>query len=167
MKRILITLIACMSFAYAVKAQTAQSTSIASGLGLYVFPSNQQDQATQEADEAACYKWAQEQTGVDPLNPTQVQAAEVDKSADGTAVVGAAKGAAAGAAIGAIAGDAGKGAAIGATAGAVRGRRTKVAGDQAEQQQNTEAAAAQEKAYMDNYKKAFAACLEGKGYTVK
>ena len=167
MKKILITLIALMPFAYAVKAQTAQSTSIASGLGLYVFPSNQQDQATQEADEAACYKWAQEQTGVDPLNPTQVQAEQVDRSADGTAVVGAAKGAAAGAAIGAIAGDAGKGAAIGAVVGGVGGRRAKVVGDEAAQQQSNQAAAAQEQALMDNYKKAFTACLEGKGYTVK
>ena len=167
MKKILITLIALMPFAYAVKAQTAQSTSIASGLGLYVFPSNQQDQATQEADEAACYKWAQEQTGVDPLNPTQVQAEQVDQSVDGTAVRGAARGAAAGAAIGAIAGDAGKGAAIGAVVGGVGGRRAKVAGDQMEQQQSDQAAAAQEQALMDNYKKAFTACLEGKGYTVK
>ena len=167
MKRTVITLIACIPFAFVAEAQTAQSKSIASGLGLYVFPSNQQDQATQEADEAACYKWAQEQTGVDPLNPTQVQAEQVDRSVDGTAVAGAARGAAAGAAIGAIAGDTGKGATIGATAGAMRGRRAKVAGDEMEQQQSNQAAAAQEQAFMDNYKKAFTAFLEGKGYTVK
>jgi hypothetical protein len=153
---------------HSTTAQTpAKATSISSGLGLYVFPTNNQDQATQEADEAYCYKWAQEQTGVDPLNPTKVEAAQVDRSADGTAIVGAAGGAAAGAAIGAIAGDAGKGAAIGAVVGGMRGRRAKVVGDEMEQQQNNQEAAAQEKAAMDNYKKAFAACMEGKGYTVK
>jgi len=36
---------------------------------LYVFPSQNQDQATQDADEIACYKWAMEQTGHDPINP--------------------------------------------------------------------------------------------------
>lgn len=143
------------------------TTNIAKGLGLYVFPSNNQDQQTQDADELACYKWAREQTGIDPINPPEVQAEQVDTSPDGSAVVGAARGAAAGAAIGAIAGDAGKGAAIGATAGAMAGRRARKVGDQMEQQQSTEAAAAKEKELMDNFKKAFSACLEGKGYTVK
>jgi outer membrane lipoprotein SlyB len=148
-------------------AQTPANTTLSSGLGLYVFPSQQQDQATQEADEMACYNWAKQQSGVDPLNPPQVEAAQVDTSPDGTAVVGAAKGAAAGAAIGAIAGDAGKGAAIGAVAGGLAGRRAKVGGDAAQQQQNDQAAAAQEQQMMDNFKKAFTACMEGKGYTVK
>jgi len=143
------------------------AASIGKGLELYVFPSENQDQATQDADELACYKWAKEQTGIDPINPPEVEAEQVDKSVDGTAVAGAARGAAAGAAIGAIAGDAGKGAAIGAVAGGLRGRRAKVVGDEMEQQQNNQAAAAKEKELMDNFKKAFTACMEGKGYTVK
>ena len=154
-----------------VKGQTeapaTQTTSIAKGLGLYVFPSNSQDQATQDADEMACYKWAKEQTGVDPMNPVDIQAEQADRSLNGSAVVGSAKGAAAGAAIGAIAGDAGKGAAIGAVVGGLGGRRARLAGDQAEQQANNQAAAAKEKELMDNYKKAFTACMEAKGYTVK
>ena len=148
-------------------AAAAQTTSISTGLGLYVFPSGNQDQATMDADEIACYKWAKEQTGVDPINPPQVQAAQADKSPDGSAVVGSAKGAAAGAAIGAIAGDAGKGAAIGAVVGAVAGRRAKKYGDAVEQEQNNQAAAQTEKKLMDNFNKAFSACMEGKGYTVK
>src|SRR5690606_7472678 len=127
MKNIIFTLIALVSFNYAAMAQ---SKSLSSSLGLYVFPAKGQDQATQDTDEAACYKWAMNQTGFDPMNPTKVQATQVDKSPDGTAVVGAAGGAAAGAAIGAIAGDAGEGAAIGAIAGALRGRRAKVMHDQ-------------------------------------
>jgi uncharacterized protein YcfJ len=143
------------------------NTSIAKGLGLFVFPANNQDQQTQDADEIACYKWAKEQTGVDPINPPQVQAKEADRSLDGSAVVGSAKGAAAGAAIGAISGDAGKGAAIGAVVGGLAGRRARLAGDQAEQQANNQAAATQQKELMDNFNKAFTACMEAKGYTVK
>ena len=145
----------------------AQETTLASGLGLYVFPSNDQNKEQQDTDEMACFKWAKEQTGVDPLNPPEVQAAQVDRSADGTAIRGAAGGAAAGAAIGAIAGDAGKGAAIGAVAGGLRGRRAKVVGDEMQQQQNNAAASAQTQEMMNNFNKAFSACMEGKGYTVK
>jgi len=36
-----------------------------------------------------------------------------------------------------------------------------------QQQRNNQAAAAAEKELMDNFKKAFSACMEGKGYTVK
>jgi hypothetical protein len=150
-----------------ISAQEATTTSISKGLGLYVFPSENQDQKTQDADETACYKWAKEQSGIDPINPPEIKAAQVDRSADGTAVVGAAGGAAAGAAIGAIAGDAGKGAAIGAVVGGLRGRRAKVVGDKMEQQQNNQLAAAKQKELMDNFNKAFSACMEGKGYTVK
>jgi len=140
---------------------------ISKGLGLYVFPSKDQDKATQDADETACFKWAKEQTGYDPMNPTKVVAAQADTSLDGSAVVGAAGGAAAGAAIGAIAGDTGQGAAIGAVVGGLRGRRSRVVGDQREQQQNEQAAAAKTKELADDYNKAFTACMEGKGYTVK
>ncbi|UBM62704.1 hypothetical protein LA303_01690 [Candidatus Sulfidibacterium hydrothermale] len=151
-----------------LKAQNkAANNTIAKGLGLYVFPSKGQDKDRQELDEYKCYKWAKEQTGVDPINPPKVQAKQADRSPDGTAVVGAAGGAAAGAAIGAIAGDAGKGAAIGAILGGLRGRRAKVVGDQMEQHHYNQQAAAKEKALMDSFKKAFSACMEGKGYTVK
>lgn len=161
-----ILLIVIISVSFHQKS-LAQESTIASGLGLFVFPSNSQNKEQQDADEYACFKWAKEQTGVDPLNPPEVQAEQVDRSPDGTAVRGAAGGAAAGAAIGAIAGDAGKGAAIGAVAGGLRGRRAKVVGDEIEQQQNNAAAAAATEEMMNNFKKAFSACMEGKGYTVK
>lgn len=166
MKRIFTILLMCTIFTGISIAQD-QTATISSGLGLYVFPSNDQDAATQENDEIACYKWAKEQTGVDPINPPQIEAENVDTGADGTAVRSAARGAAAGAAIGAIAGDAGKGAAIGATAGGMRGIGAKRHGDAAAQQQAQAEADAQEKALMDNFKKAYSACMEGKGYTVK
>lgn len=168
MKYIIATLAIVLAHTFDANAQApTASTSITSSLGLYVFPAKGQSKETQEADESACYKWAIEQTGIDPLNPPKVQAETVDTSPDGTAVRSAARGAAAGAAIGAIAGDAGKGAAIGAAAGGMGGMRAKRVGD-AQQQQHAEATASQQTAeLMNNYKKAFSVCMEGKGYTVK
>jgi len=154
-------------FAICASFQSVKAQSMSNSLGIYVFPANDQDTATQDADEMACYKWAINQTGYDPLNPTVVQAAEVDTSADGTAVKGAARGAAGGAAVGAIAGDAGKGAAIGATVGGVRGIRAKKGGDAQQQQANEQAATATSADLANDYNKAFSVCMEGKGYTVK
>jgi len=111
---------------------------ISQEMNLYVFPSKGQTQQQQKVDEFECYKWAIEQSGIDPLNPPKVEAAPVQTGPTGGAVKGAAKGAAAGVAIGAIAGDAGKGAAIGATAGAMAGRQK---GKQAQAQQNQQAQA--------------------------
>jgi hypothetical protein len=58
--------------------------------------------------------------------------------------------------IGAIAGDAGKGAAIGAAGGGIAGRRGAVQGERA--------AAAGE---ANTFDRAVAACMEGRGYSVK
>ena len=139
---------------------------ISAGLGVYVFPAKKQSPQRQKEDEFECYKWAMEQSGIDPLNlpKTQVQA---QTGPTGGAVKGSAKGAAAGVAIGAIAGDAGKGAAIGAVAGGIAGRRQ---GKQAQAQANQQAqanATANDKALKDSFIKGFTACLEGKGYTTK
>ncbi len=134
---------------------------------MYVFPAEDQSKEQMEKDQSDCYKWAVEQSGVDPLNPPKVEAAQVQKGPDGAAIVGSAKGAAAGAAIGAICGDAGKGAAIGAVSGGLRGRRASVAGRSAQQSANNQAAVNKEKELTDSFKKAYSVCLEGKGYTVK
>jgi hypothetical protein len=167
MKKVILSIFVLLAISFSIIAQESNTISIASGLGLYVFPSENQDAQTQEDDEIACYKWAKEQTGVDPLNPPQIEAEEVDTGPDGTAVRSAARGAAAGAAIGAIAGDAGKGAAIGAAAGGMGGIGAKRHKNAAAQQQAEANAAAQEQELMNNFKKAFSACMEGKGYTVK
>jgi hypothetical protein len=148
-----------------VHAQT--STSMAKSVGLYVFPAKDQKPEQQAKDEDYCYKWAVQQSGIDPLNLPKVDTAKVDKGRNGEVVKGGAKGAAAGAAIGAIAGDAGKGAAIGAVAGGLAGRRARKAGDAKEEQQNIQAADNTKSEHMNSFKKAFTVCLEGKGYTVK
>lgn len=165
--KILLTLVTLCATVLCQAQADQPTTSMAKSLGLYVFPKNKQSAETQSKDEYDCYQWAVGQTGVDPVNPPKVEAAKVDTSPDGTAVVGAAKGAAAGVAIGAIAGDAGKGAAIGAVAGGLAGRRAKKVGDAQQQQKNEQAAQQQTQALMNDFKKAFSACLEGKSYTVK
>lgn len=152
---------------FGLQSAVAQNDGIAKSLGVYVFPTKNQDAATQNTDESACYTWAKQQTGYDPLNPPKIEAAPVDTSPDGSAVRGAARGAAGGAAIGAIAGDAGEGAAIGAIVGGVRGRRQSKQADAAQAQSNQQAAATQSANLLNDYKKAFSACMEGKGYTVK
>ena len=140
---------------------------LSSTLKLYVYPAKGQNQQQQKKDEFECYKWAMEQSGIDPLNPPKVEAAPAQTGPTGGAVKGAAKGAAAGVAIGAIAGDAGEGAAIGAVAGGLAGRRQ---GKKAQQQQNQQAqanAANAEQEIKNSFIKGFSACLEGKGYTIK
>ncbi len=158
---------------YAQKPPTLPDTSkmkyneISNKMKLYVFPSKNQSQQTQKEDEFICYKWAIENTGIDPMNPPKVEAAPVETGPDGSAVVGAAKGAAAGVAIGAIAGDAGTGAAIGAVAGGLAGRRQGKQAQAQAQQQSQAAVAKTEQEIKDTFKKAFSACIEGKGYTIK
>jgi len=144
-------------------------------LNLFVYPGSGQDAAKQGQDENECYLWARGQTGIDPTAPpTQAAAVEAPK---GGAVKGAARGAARGAVVGEVADnrtigdeghlDAGEGAAAGAAVGAARGRRAqKKAGKQAEAQAQ-QAAQAQDAGAKDTFKKAWGACLEGRGYSVK
>ena len=153
-------------------------------VGIYVFPSKNQTASQQSTDEGACFGWAKSQTGIDPMNisaePTpasagsQASQAQSSSAGSGAAARGAVGGAAAGAAIGAVAGNAGKGAAIGATTGVLAGGAAKRRAQQdaaAQQQQQQAAAAQQAQAAVAQrkatYNKAFSACMEGKGYTVK
>jgi Glycine zipper len=149
----------------ATQSPAASSGSPAAKVGLFVYPQKEQPPQQQAGDESVCYASAQQQTGIDPTAPPPAPL-EADKKKGGAAK-GAAGGAAGGAAIGAIAGDAGTGAAIGATAGAVRGRRqqkkaNKQAEQQAQQQEQT-----QQQQRLDTFRRAFSACLDSKGYSVK
>jgi len=166
-----ITFLVSVLFLAAITGVYGQETSIGSmaakKIDLYVFPANGQSTEQLNKDETECYQWAVKESGVDPLNLPKVEAAQVETGPDGSAIKGAARGAAAGAAIGAIAGDAGEGAAIGAVAGGLRGRRAGKQAKASQQNANNQAAAQTEANMMTNFKKAFSACLEGKGYTVK
>lgn len=165
------SLVIATLFMAVITSVYGQETSIgamaAKKVGLYVFPANGQSTDQLNKDETECYQWAVQQSGVDPLNPPKVEAAQVETGPDGSAIRGAARSAAAGAAIGAIAGDAGQGAAIGAVAGGLRGRRAGKQNQASQQNANNQAAAQTEANLMNNFKKAFSACLQGKGYTVQ
>jgi len=120
---------------------------------LYIYPQKGQSQDQQDIDNAQCQRWAKAQSGVDPSAPPQP--GQPGQHAGGT-LGGAARGAGLGAAVGAIAGDAGKGAAAGAAVGGVAGRRRAML---AQQTKKAEASS--------SYTRALAACMEGRGYTVK
>ncbi len=156
-----------LTFAVGQEKPATMTASLDKSLGLAVFPAKDQKPEQQAADEQYCYEWAVKQSGVDPLNMTKSKPDTVAKGADGSAVKGAAKGAVAGVAIGAIAGDAGKGAAIGAAAGGMKGVSSKKKKDAKAAQDAQMAAADKDKQAMDSFKKAYSACLDGKGYSVK
>jgi len=144
----------------------------ASGMALaqqpIVYPAKGQTAEQQKKDEGECYTWAKGQTGVDPAAVAQQAASQPAPAAPkGERVRGAARGAAAGAVVGEIANDdAGKGAAVGAAAGTVAGgsRQRRQANAQQQQQQQQQQAT---QGALATYQRAYAACLEGRGYTIK
>ena len=129
-----------------------------------VYPAQGQNQAQQSEDEGACFVWARDRSGFNPL-ASQSATAVVATEKRG----GALRGAAGGAAVGAIVGDsddAAKGAAAGAVLGRMRQNR-KNRSAQSEAESTTAAAQAQTDAGRGEFDRAYGACLEGRGYTVK
>lgn len=125
-----------------------------------VYPAKGQSPQKQSKDDAACYSWARQSTGIDPAQ--LAGAAPAPSGPGGERLRGAARGALGGAAIGAIAGDTGKGAGVGAVAGTMAGgHRTRqkeaVRNEQAQSQQQT----------SDTYNRAYSACMSGRGYTIR
>jgi hypothetical protein len=167
---LLVALVLAAAPALAQQAAPAPTGAVPkpASLGLFVYAEKKQDAAQQDKDEVECYRWAQGQTGLDPMAPAPAATAAEPAGRDGSAVKGAARGAAAGAVIGeAHDGDASDGAGKGAAVGAVRGRRKgKKQAAKAEEasEQKAQAASAQS---ADTFKKAWSACLSGRGYSVK
>ena len=131
----------------------------------YVYPAKGQSPEQQKTDEAACYSWAVQQTGFDPARPPAPQAApQAQTTATGTTPGAGLRGAARGAVVGElVGGDAGAGAAAGAVAARGQSRRQHAEANQQAQQQQSSATQQQQASFG----KARAACLEGRGYTVK
>jgi len=131
----------------------------------FIFPQNGQSAEQQAQDDGACRTWAQGQTGFDPMMAGSAPPPS-GQASQGGVIRGGARGAATGAVIGAIAGNAGRGAAIGAAGGGMMGgmrRQDQRRQEQAQQQQWQ----AQQDAARANFMRAFGACMEGKGYTVR
>ncbi|SAK52679.1 hypothetical protein AWB79_01914 [Caballeronia hypogeia] len=128
------------------------------------YPSKGQSAQQQQKDDGACYSWAKSNTGIDPAVASQAPPQQTGPAVGGgERVGGAARGAAGGAVIGAITGDAGKGAAIGATAGTMAGG-ARARQNRREQNANAQA---QSQGAMSTYYRAWAACMQGRGYSIQ
>jgi hypothetical protein len=138
--------------------------------GLYVYPANGQSPEKQKEDEGACLSWASGQTGFDPTEPIQASTPPPPAQAPTTnAGRGMLRGALLGTAVGAISGNTGKGAAIGAgtglLVGGVRGSN-QAAASNAQQQAWAQQQADQYAQLQNEFNRAYATCLSGRGYTV-
>ena len=138
---------------------------------LIIYPAKGQSQDQLERDKFECYTWAKQQSGFDPMALPQATAPPPKQEAQkGGVGRGALRGGTVGLVAGAIGGDAKKGAAIGAASGGLIGGMRRR--DQKRSQQTAQKQWEQEQAnaYMqgrNSYNRAFGACLEGRGYTVK
>jgi hypothetical protein len=130
-----------------------------------VYPAKGQSAKQQGKDDGECQAWAKQTTGIDPavLAQTPVPQQTGPAVGGGERVGGALMGAAGGAIIGGIAGDAGKGAAVGAVVGTMAGGSR---ARQKQQAQNSQAQAERQQ-QMNTFYRAYGACMEGRGYTIK
>lgn len=128
------------------------------------LPGQGPKRAAAQKDDGECLAWAKKNTGIDPAAASAPAPQQTGPAVGGgERVRGAARGAVGGAVIGGIAGDAGTGAGVGAAAGTMAGgakaRQKQAAQNQQAQQQQQQA--------VNTYYKAYGACMEGRGYTVK
>jgi hypothetical protein len=130
-----------------------------------VYPAKGQSAKQQSKDDGECYGWAKQNTGIDPAVVAQTPPPHSTGPAvgGGERAKGALRGAAGGAVIGGITGDAGQGAAVGAAVGTMAGGHRARQNQQAQNQQ----AQNQQQQTIDTFYRAYGACMEGRGYTVK
>lgn len=137
----------------------------------YIYPTKGQSQQQTEMDKGQCYTWAVQQSKYDPANPPPPPPPPSGGGSQqgGQMAGGLFGGALLGGGIGAISGHAGEGAAIGALFGGLRSARRSQQ-QQQEQQQQQMAYAQQQQASrsqgLNNYQRAFRACMNGRGYNV-
>lgn len=140
---------------------------------LFVYPAKGQSDEQTEKDKFACYQFARKNSGFDPMQAPRASSApppQTGGSVAGGAGRGALGGAALGGVVGALTGNTKKGLGIGAASGGLLGgmksnsrqNQEREARRQWEQQQ-----AARYSANRNDYNRAYAACLEGRGYTVR
>jgi outer membrane lipoprotein SlyB len=139
-----------------------------------VYPAKGQSEDQMEKDKYQCYSWAKNQTGFDPMKTPTTTSAPPAKEKE---VWGAGKTGVAGGATGAIVGGAArgkKGAVRGGLIGAAGGAL--IGGARSSNQRNREAQKRKdwERKETNNYvrarseyNRAFGACMEGRGYSVK
>ena len=134
---------------------------------LMVFPNADQSAEQQQQDEFTCYNWGKDQTGFDPMAvPTATEAPPQQSAQKGGMGRGAVRGAAVGQIVGGDSDSTWKGAAAGAAVGGMR-RNDQKRKEEAERQQWEQE---QQQIYAEKrnrYNRAYAACMEGKDYTVR
>ena len=131
---------------------------------LFIYAAQGQSQDQQDLDEVQCRRFATERTGFDPRQtPTATTARP---QSQGSAVGGAARGALLGTAVGAITGNVGRGAAAGAAGGGLLGGMRR-RDSQSQQQEWGQRESANYQRNRSEFNRAFAVCLEGRGYTVR
>ncbi len=142
-------------------------SSMAISQELYIYPAKGQSAEQLDKDKYECYNWAKSDTGFDPMAvPKATTAAPSAQKKSGGAIAGGIGGAA----LGAIIGDSSKSAKRGALAGGLIGgvRQSSQNSETARQRQEWEQRETSN--YVNsrnNYNRAYSACLEGRGYTVK
>lgn len=143
---------------------------VAAGAGLAdaqrpsVYPAQKQSAQQKQKDDKECMAWAKQDTGIDPAAASAPPPQQTGPAVGGgERVRGAARGAVGGAVIGGIAGDAGTGAGVGAAAGTMAG------GSRARQNQaaQNQQAVQQQQQQLTTFWRAYGACMQGRGYSVK
>ena len=139
-----------------------------------VYPAKGQSEDQIEKDKYQCYSWAKQQTGFDPMKIPTTTSAPPAKEEE---VWGAGKSGVAGGATGAIVGGIAKGkkgavrgGLIGAGTGALIGGVRSSNQRNREEQKRKEWERKEANNYVrarDEYNRAFGACMEGRGYSVK
>lgn len=160
-----------LSKSLAIAGLVSLLTGVVNAQELMIYPAKGQSAKQQEQDKFECYGFAKKQSGFDPMAPPLTSSAPPPKEAPkGGAGHGAVRGGLGGALIGAIAGDTKKGAAIGAVGGGLLGGMRSHDQKQREsynRQQWEQRETQQYANNRNNYNRAYAACLEGRGYTVR
>lgn len=144
---------------------------------VYFYPAKGQGPEQQDRDRYDCYLWSVKQTGFDPSAPGLTRTQQVRVVPATPPGHDAATGAAAGAVIGAVVAPphrfpegviagAVTGAVIGAASDSAREERAERTEERLNNQREAARAASLEQ-QASNYRRAMAACLEGRGYTVR
>ncbi len=151
--------------------------SVASAQDLIVYPADGQSADQVEQDKFACYTWAKNETGFDPMATPTASTPPPPRQAQTSTAEGAVRGGVGGALLGAGVGaiasgskGAKKGAAIGGLTGGTLGGVRSHNQQKADQKAQDQWARQQANQYQQNrsaYNRAYGACLEGRGYSVK
>ena len=153
-----------LASAGAALAQTSAS-------GLFVYPRHGQTIEQQNSDDWQCSRSAIEVTGYDPNSPSYTPP-EPDRGAQGrtvakSAVVGSAASSAVGAAAGAAVGEAARGAAMGAAGGGVVGLIRGLFSASRQQQRAEQQQLQLQQQRLQTYQRAYTACMDARGYSVR